>query len=172
MTAFPVRIPEPPQILDTKGMTGRIGRMIRRLIESAMRNTIQELVTPHFVRIEERFQLIDKRFDLVDQRFEQMDRRFGQIDQRFEQIDQRFEQVDLKFERIDRRFEQMDQRITGLGERLDHRIDGLSGRIEELTQQQGRIIESVAALKRDRESAENLVHRVTRLEDRFLAGAS
>ena len=82
--------------------------------------------------------------------------------------------------------DRLDKRIDSLGDRLDKRIDGLGGQLAELSTQQGRIVEEVAGLKgevagmkvevaglkRDRESGDDLVRRVTRIEDRLFARAS
>jgi DNA anti-recombination protein RmuC len=144
-----IPIPTESTIVDTTRKAGKIASMIRNLIKSAMRESIEEHVTPQLQRL-------SARIDAVDVRTAES---ILGLNQRIDILGAQLNQ------RIDTLGTDLNRRIDTLGERLDHRLD-------ELSQQQGRIVEEVASLKRDKESAADLTRRVTRIEDRLFAGSS
>ena len=71
---MPLTPPGSPPI-DTSRNAGRIVGMIRKLIEAAMRNSIQELITPQFQAMHARLDQIDRRLDAIEAWFDRFDRR-------------------------------------------------------------------------------------------------
>jgi chaperonin cofactor prefoldin len=129
-----------------------VARMIHRLIGGALRRSIQEEITPQFDDLKGQLR------DLTDSQ----NRLVVRVDELGSRLDNRIDAVG----------ERLDRRIDSLSDRFDTRMEGLDTRIGELAAQQGRMVEEVASLKRDKESAVDLVHRVTRIEDRLFARAS
>ena len=78
--------------------------------------------------------------------------------------------------RLDRRIDEMgsrlDSRIDECANRIGGRIDLLAGQQERFAKEMSGLKSEVGALKRDRESADDLIHRVTRIEDRLFSKAS
>lgn len=102
------------------------------------------------------------------------------VGKRFDAMERRFDAIDRRFDTVDSRFDAAGKRIDALGARLDSRIDGsadrFSAKFDELSAQQGRMIEHIAGLKgavasleTDRKVMDTLEHRVARIEDRLFA---
>jgi len=159
--------------IDTARRAGKIFGMVRKLIESAMRSTIQELVTPQFESLSLRMNQLEGRVDRSEQKIDALGQRLEQkieaqgqrLEQKIEAQGQRLEQkidaqgqclekkIEALGERLDQRLDGVILSVTAQGGRLDKRIDGaaerLDRRLEEFSLAQGRLVEEVAALKRD-----------------------
>ncbi len=126
--------------------------MMHWLIGGALRRSIQEEITPQFDELKGQLR------DLT----ESHNRLVVRVDELGPRLDKR----------IDALGERLDRRIDALSDRFDTRMEGFDTRIGELAAQQGRMVEEIASLKRDKGSADDLVHRVNRIEDRLFARAS
>ena len=151
-----IALPPEGSMVDSTRKAGKIASMIRNLIKSAMRESIEAWVTPQLDELKVAQKEQSAQIAALDQRLSaRIDATNNRLTESFLGLGQRTDGLGA----------QLSQRIDTLGERLDHRID-------ELSRQQGRIVEEVAALKRDKESAADLTRRVTRIEDRLFAGSS
>jgi chromosome segregation ATPase len=120
--------------------------MVRKLISGAMRSTFEDLLSKPL------HDLVEGQRDLVA----------GQ-----QQI---WEALRAQTARIDALGTRLDQRIEAQGTSLSQRIDALSAQQGRLTAEvaefRGEFRGEVASLKRDRDSADDQAHRITRIEDR------
>jgi len=147
--------------------------MIRRIFGNAIRGTIEDVLRDPLSELKAGQSRLEVRFDETNKQIAAVGAR---LDSRIDALGAR---LDTKIDALGQR---LDGRIGELGTRLDGRIDGLDkkidalgqrldGRIGELTAQQNRIVEEVAALKRDQKSADVVERRLTRIEDRLFAKA-
>jgi len=148
------------QALDVALSGGRIFNMMRRLFGSVIRASVLEAVAPMFV-------------DLKD----------GQrrLEVRMDRIEFRMDRFELRMDRFESRMDRFESRMDGLGEQLE----GLRKDVYQLKTEVAEVRVDVAALKgevgalrvevnslkRDRDSADNLAHRVMRIEDHLFAKA-
>jgi len=154
-----------PQLDSAQG-AAKVPSMVRKLISSAMRSTVEELLSKPL-------------HDLAEGQKALM---VGLQEVRFA--------LGAQSGRIDALGARLDQRIDAQGNNLNLRIDGLSARMDEMSTQQNRLTAEVAglkidvaslktdvagvktevvSLKRDRDSADDQAHRITRIEDRVFS---
>ncbi|HEY3754552.1 MAG TPA: hypothetical protein VGL42_00225 [Opitutaceae bacterium] len=113
------------------------------MIHEAVRSSIQEIVAPMFVDLQMRVERLEHRMD--------------RIDKRMDGIEQRMDRIELRMDRIEQRLGWNEER----SDRLDQRLDAFAVTLN-------KVVEGVAALKRDRDMTEDILRRVGRLEDRLL----
>ena len=140
----------PPQTLDPPGVMSKIAGMMRRLIANAVHSSVEELLAKPLQELSVGIREIREEQRGTNRRIDELSAR------------------------IDRVSFGLSERIDGLSERFDglsERMDGLSARMDEFGVQQGRIIEEVAGLRRDRDMSRDILHRMARIEDRVFAKA-
>jgi len=156
--------PMPPQTLDPPGMMAKIAGMMRRLIANAVHSSIEELLAKPLGEINDQLKELRE-----GQRA--MQAAIISISIRLDETNQRIDKLGA---RLDARIDALSDRMDGLSDRMDglsERMDGLSDRMDEFGVQQGRIIEEVAGLRRDRDMNRDILHRMARIEDRVFAKA-
>jgi len=164
--------------LDSAQGAAKVPSMVRKLISSAMRSTIEDLLSKPLhdlaegqkslvVGLQEVRGALGAQSARIDAMGARLDHR---IDVLGNELNQRIDaQGNHLGQRIDELGNNLTQRIDAQGATLTHRIDGLNARVDELTSQQSRLTAEVAGLKRDRDSADDQAHRITRIEDRVFS---
>ena len=136
--------------------------MLKKLISAAMRSTIEEMLSK----------------PLCDLAEGQTSLREAMISQsaRIDALGQRIDAQGTSLaDRIDAQGARLDQRIDGLSSRIDSlsvRTDILGSRMEEFSAKLSELTVEVVSLKRDRDSADDHAHRITRIEDRLFSQAN
>ena len=189
MKPDPTGGPAAHPILDPAVGAGMIGRMMRRLIYSAMRSSLQELMMPALQEVNDRLHELKDQVHGLDGKVRGLEGQMLGLEGQLLGLEGQMRGLEGQMRRLEGQMHGLEGQVHGLNEeiketnsclrtglqRLDGRIDALGERldkrIDELALQQGRMVEEVAALKRDRDSAGDLVHRITRIEDRVFARA-
>ena len=185
-----------PQTLDPTRMLPKITPMIRRFITNAIHSSIEELlakpigefnrgladVRENLKDVREnmkdvRENLKDVRENLKDVRENLKDVREGlqEVREGLKEVRGEVRATNVRIDelsvRVDGLSSSLSSRIDGVSSNLSSRIDDLSTRMDEFGVQQGRLIEDVAGLKRDRDVTQDILHRMARIEDRVFAKA-
>jgi len=171
--------------IDAGRAPGKITSMLARLIKTAMHSSIEELIAPRFDEMNRKFEVLDKKIEdlRVELRGEiqavrsELRGEIAELRQGQERIHLRIDEMGARLDgrigaleaRLDGRIGALEARIDGRIGGIDGRIGGLDGRINELSKQQQRMVEQIAALKTSVDSCLTLSHRVDRLEDRVFA---
>jgi hypothetical protein len=130
--------------LDPKPSSGKIGSMIRRLIHSAMRSSLQEVLEPSLVEIKTSVAELKTGIARLETRLDATNLRLDAANIRF----------DAKFDSLSSRFDNLTQRFEA--------------KFDEFSIQQGHLVQQVAGLQRAQEATQDILHRIGRLEDRLL----
>jgi len=133
----------PNPILDPTGGTGIFARMVRRIISSAMRSSIEELLRQPLNELNDGQKRLET--GLAELRLDQQNLRGA--------------------------FLSLTVHVNEMGGRLDKRIDDLTAQQNRLVEQVATLGGEVAALKRDQKSEDAIERRLTRIEDRLFAQA-
>lgn len=164
------------QPLDPAPGTATLPAMFRRLISGAMRSSVEELLSKPLQELVESQKII-----VAEQRRlgERIDGVASQLNQRIDgvagQLNQRIDGLSERFDGLSERIDGLSERIDGLSARVDGlsaQVGGLRGEVSEMRGEVAGMKVEVASLKRDRDSADDLVHRVTRIEDRLFSGSN
>jgi chromosome segregation ATPase len=171
------------QPLDPAPGTATLPAMFRRLISGAMRSSVEELLSKPLQELVESQKIIvaeqrrlGERIDGVASQLNQrIDGVAGQLNQRIDGLSERFDGLSERFDGLSERIDGLSERIDGLSARVDGlsaQVGGLRGEVSEMRGEVAGMKVEVASLKRDRDSADDLVHRVTRIEDRLFSGSN
>ena len=134
--------------LDAPKATGKIAGMIRRLIHSAMRSSIEELLSGPITEI---------RKDT------------GALNRNMTELKSDVSELKTGLHRIDLRLDDTNSRIMGLGARLDKRIDDLSFQQNRTVEEIAGLKTEVSGLKRDQHLTDVVERRLSRIEDRVFS---
>jgi len=175
-------VPQP--VLDPTPQPGKIAQMIRRLIHSAIRSSMQEVIEPSLLDLKAsvaRLEAGQARHEL------RMDRLDTKIDEGINRLDAKIDaglrgldaKIDVGLRGLDAK---IDAGFRGLGTKIDAGLQGLDAkfshmdtkfgrlesRLDEFGVQQGRLIKEVASLQREHETTHDILNRLGRIEDRLL----
>jgi len=170
----------PHAVLDPSASSGKFAGMIRRFIHGAMKSSLKELLEPALAeqtaaigglkaqmgQLETRIDRVDAKFDRLDVKVDAVGDRLGaKIDEVSSRLDAKIDAAAARLDaKINGSCNQLDAKITSLASRLD----GFGSRLDAFGVQQGNLIKEVAGLRRERETTEDIVRRIGRLEDRLL----
>lgn len=156
--------------------------MFSRAIKAAMRETIEELVSPQFQRIDARMDRFESELRETGARITETAAHLGaRIDETADRLESRIAETAA---RLDARMDEMNGRLSaridemgvGLSSRVDDVTAQLGVRIDSLTAQQMQLVKEMGsmrvdlgALKSGFDLAGTLIHRIDRLEDRVFA---
>ena len=133
-----------PQALDVALSGGTIFNMMRRLFGSVIRASVMEAVGPMFAEFREGQQRLDSRMD---------------------RIESRLDRIELRIDGLENRLEGLRQEIFQLKtEVAELRVDVMA-----LKGDFGTLRVEVNSLERDRDSTDQLVQRVMRIENHLFA---
>jgi chromosome segregation ATPase len=178
--------------LDSAQGAAKVPSMVRKLISSAMRSTVEDLLSKPMHDLAEGQKAL--MVGLQEVRVA-LGAQTARIDAMGARLDHRIDVLGSELnQRIDAQGARLDQRIDIQGNNLNLRIDGLSARMDEMSAHQNRLTAEVAdfrseirgdihavktevtglktevaSLKRDRDSADDQAHRITRIEDRVFS---
>jgi uncharacterized protein YhaN len=166
---------QPPPALDVAVSGGTIFGMMRRLFGAVIRASVVEAVTPMFIDLR---RAMDERMDQLENRMDRLEARMDRLDERLDRTENRMDGLEAKIERLR---QETNEQIGGLRQEIGQlrkdisqltvEVTGLRVEVAGLKGDVGTLQVEVSSLKRDRESADNLVHRVTRIEDHLFAKA-
>jgi septal ring factor EnvC (AmiA/AmiB activator) len=173
---------QPPPALDVAVSGGTIFGMMRRLFGAVIRASVVEAVTPMFIDLrramDERMDQLENRMDRLEARMDRLEAQMDRLDERLDRTENRMDGLEAKIERLR---QETNEQIGGLRHEIGQirkdislltvEVTGLRVEVAGLKGDVGTLQVEVSSLKRDRESADNLVHRVTRIEDHLFAKA-
>jgi chromosome segregation ATPase len=142
-----------PQVLDVALSGGKIFRMMRSLFGSVIRASVLEAVAPMFAELKDGQRRLEVRMD-------RMDLRMDRIELRMDRFESRMDGLGGQMEGLRKDVYQLKTEVAEV--RVD--VAALKGEV-------GALRVEVNSLKRDRDSADNLAHRVMRIEDHLFAKA-
>ncbi|MBI4623601.1 MAG: hypothetical protein HY736_10340 [Verrucomicrobia bacterium] len=94
---------------------------------------------------------------------------FGELRDGQKALAERIDRIEARMDRLEAKLDRVELRIDALGARIDEMGARLDARIDALTREQARLAEEVAALKTDRSVTADVIHRLSRVEDKLYA---
>ena len=158
-----------PQALDVALSGGTIFNMMRRLFGSVIRASVLEAVAPMFADLKDGQLRLEGRMDRLEERVGGVEERINGVEARFEA---RFNGFEARFNGFEGQIEGLRQEFRELRKDVVQlKTDVAEVRVEvaALRGDVGVLRVEINSLKRDRDTADDLAHRVLRIEDHLFA---